>query len=229
MKTISILIVITLFISCSPKEEDTTPEPLLKQPVSRQQPVETKEIKDVPDEASKNTQKDYQGMKTGVTSDGHYWVGDENATFEVKVFSDFQCPYCNKFGKKFIDFMKKSNTPIKLTFYNLPLRFHKNAEKLAKIAHCAGKSGVFWETHDYIFNTNPRGTIDSAYISKIETKFSITLNTCITLIKTVDFINNDLHLAKSLRIYGTPTFYLNNKKYTSTTIITAIKTATQNP
>src|SRR5688572_30506821 len=82
--------------------------------------------------------------------------GPANAKVALIEFSDFQCPFCSRFGKDAYPQIHKDyieTGKIKYVWRDLPLDFHKQAFKAAEAAHCAGEQGKFWEMHDHLFES----------------------------------------------------------------------------
>lgn len=82
------------------------------------------------------------------------YKGDLNATVKIIEYSDFQCPYCEKFFKETLPQIEQNyvaNGKVLLVFKQFPLTFHQYAEKAAEAALCANQQGKFWEMHDKLF------------------------------------------------------------------------------
>lgn len=138
--------------------------------------------------------------------------GDRNARVALIEYSDYQCPFCSRFGKETYpqldtDYIKTGK--VKYVFRDLPLNFHKQAFKAAEAAHCAGEQGKFWEMHDQMFQNN------KALAPEELTKYAeaLQLNTslfqqCLDSARYAADIKKDIAEANSVGITGTPTFLL---------------------
>src|SRR5580658_8109838 len=71
-------------------------------------------------------------------------------TYDVVVFSDFQCPFCKQFSGPVRELMNKGIDGVRttVTFKNFPLSFHPDAQLAAQGAIAAREQGKFWEMHD---------------------------------------------------------------------------------
>ncbi len=81
--------------------------------------------------------------------------GDPNAKVTVVEFSDYQCPFCERFytqtelqlRKDYVDTGK-----VKFYYRDFPLsQIHPGAQKGAEAARCAGEQNKYWEYHDLVF------------------------------------------------------------------------------
>lgn len=101
-----------------------------------------------PEEASGPAQLD--------VAKGHLPVlGKEDATITIVEFSDFQCPFCERFFVDTLPELKKNyidTGKAQLTFRHFPLTsIHPNAETAHRASECANEQGKFWEYHDLLF------------------------------------------------------------------------------
>jgi protein-disulfide isomerase len=135
-------------------------------------------------------------------------------------FSDFQCPYCQKFYNeayqqiktKYIDTGK-----ITLEFRHFPLPFHANAQKAAEAFECAGNQGKAFEMHNVIFE---KGKSDGAGLSVADLKQYASViglntskfNSCLDNGETADRISRDLEDGRKAGIQGTPSFFIGGEK-----------------
>lgn len=82
-------------------------------------------------------------------------LGNTNARITLIEFSDYQCPFCERFftqtegqiKKEYIDTGK-----VKFYYRDFPLsQIHPGAQKGAEAARCAGDQNKYWEYHDSLF------------------------------------------------------------------------------
>jgi len=81
------------------------------------------------------------------------WLGNENAAITVVEFSDFECPYCNRFLPSVKQLVAEYGDQIKFTYRHFPLSFHPNAQKAAEAFECAKEQDaeLAWAMHDELF------------------------------------------------------------------------------
>ena len=90
--------------------------------------------------------------------------GDDNAGITIVEFSDFECPYCARFyaqGYQEIETNYIDTGKVKLIFRDYPLSFHKQAQKAAEAAECAGDQGKYYDMHDLLFGEGVVGGVDT--------------------------------------------------------------------
>ncbi len=80
--------------------------------------------------------------------------GPADAKVTVIEFSDFECPYCDKFVTQTLPkILADYGDKILFAFrnYPLPASMHPYAEKAAEAGECANDQGAFWQFHDLLF------------------------------------------------------------------------------
>lgn len=88
--------------------------------------------------------------------------GDMSAAVTLIEYSDFECPFCQRFHPTMMRLLDEYDGQVKWVYRHFPLSFHQNAEKEAEAAECAGDLGgndKFWAYADAIFDrTTSNGT-----------------------------------------------------------------------
>jgi protein-disulfide isomerase len=155
-------------------------------------------------------------------------MGDPNAPVKIEEFSDFQCPYCERFhqetesqlvdayvvtGKVFFTYRSTGNWVSRNSGGN-----KTESEDAAKAAYCAGDQGKFWEMHATLFGnvlgedagsfTGPRLAALAQTINGLDMK---QFNDCYSTNKFADQVNQDFQDAVAAGVQGTPSFVLSYK------------------
>lgn len=159
-----------------------------------------------------------------ISADDDPVIGNINAEITIIEFSDFQCPFCERFNTQtfpliFEEYIKHGK--VKLVFRDFPIQsIHPNALPASVAAECANEQGKFKEMHDKLFDNqkkwNKQDTINALsifnqYATEIEleqTKFE----SCLANGKYIDEIKNDLSEGQSYGVSGTPGFFIGNEK-----------------
>jgi len=93
-------------------------------------------------------------------TDADYIRGDVNAPITIIEYSDYECPYCERFHPTMLQVMEEYDGQVRWVMRNFPLSFHSNAEPAGVAAECAGQQGKFWEYGDALFEN--RATLGEA-------------------------------------------------------------------
>jgi len=82
-------------------------------------------------------------------------LGRADAPVPLVEFSDYQCPFCQRFFTSVFPVLKKEyidTGKVRYVFRDFPLdQLHPQARKAAEAAHCAGEEGKYWEMHEVLF------------------------------------------------------------------------------
>ena len=160
-------------------------------------------------------------------------LGSNDAKVVMYEFSDFQCPYCQRFFKDTFSAIKAKyvNTgKVRFVYRHFPLPFHVNAEIAAQAGECANRQGKFWEYHDILFaKGQPDGAgLDSASLKKYAKDIRLntaSFNSCLDNKETLEVVKKDQDNGTAAGVNGTPTFYLNGKQIVGAQPITAFEPA----
>jgi len=147
-------------------------------------------------------------------------LGNNSAKVVLEEFSDFQCPYCQRFFKEtFGELMAKyvDTGKMKIIFRHFPLPFHANAQKAAEAGECAQRLGRFKEYHDVLFS---KGKADGTGLAMADLKqyaADLGLNTnrfnqCLDKGEAADVVTQDKQDGQTAGVSGTPTIFVNGKK-----------------
>ncbi len=139
-----------------------------------------------------------------VTADDHI-RGDENAPVTIIEYSDFECPYCERFHPTMLEVMEKYDGKVRWVFRHFPLSFHPNAKPAALAAECAADQGKFWEFADKLFEN--RETLGDDLYTKLATDLGLNVATfgdCYTSGKYSDKIDSQASEGAAAGVSGTP-------------------------
>ena len=151
--------------------------------------------------------------KVDVSTDDDPVLGDKNAPVTIIEFSDFQCPYCERFYTQTLSQIKTKyidTGKVKFVFRDYPLPFHSNAEKAAEAAECADEQGKFWEMHNKIFSEQPSLSLEN--LKKWASDIGLDMkefNDCLDSGKMAEEVKKDLTDGSKVGVTGTPGFFVN--------------------
>lgn len=82
-------------------------------------------------------------------------LGSPDAPVVVHEFSDYQCPWCQRFASDIKPLLVERYVETgraRLIYFDFPLvQIHPHAFLAARAARCAGAQDRFWPYHDYLF------------------------------------------------------------------------------
>ncbi len=145
--------------------------------------------------------------------------GDPEAPVVLVEFSDFQCPYCQRYTSQtyakiienYVDTGK-----VRYVFKQFPLiSIHPQAMAAANAALCAADQGAFWQMHDLLFEQQNRWAGNSA-ANDVFKEFAAQLGldadafgACLENQQHEDDIYADLQEGINAGVTGTPGFFIN--------------------
>jgi len=137
-------------------------------------------------------------------------LGSKVAPLTIVEYTDYQCPFCQRFHVATFPELKKDYIDTgKVRFYSkdMPLDFHANAMRAAQAARCASEQGKFWELRDTM-GANP-DKLDMEHIIGFAANLKMdtaALRTCVDSGKYKDPVQRDVLEAMKVGAGGTPTF-----------------------
>ncbi len=162
-----------------------------------------------------------QNRSADITIEGHEPVrGPANAPIVIVIFSDFECPYCQRAAFGIEAVREEHPRDVAVVFKHYPLDFdcnpymkrpmHQHACEAAFASVCAKRQGRFWEMHDTLFrNRTKLGDADlAAYAESVGLDMEA-FSGCLEDRSVVLEVNQDIEEGKRLSIRGTPAIYIN--------------------
>ena len=143
---------------------------------------------------------------------GMQMLGNASAPLTIVEFTDYQCPFCQRFHVTTFAELKKNYIDTgKLRFYSrdLPLDIHSNALRAAEAARCAIGEGKYWQIRD-IMGANP-DKLDLEHLVGFATELKMdpaAFRACVTSEKFKTQIQADMVEAMKIGANGTPTFVI---------------------
>jgi protein-disulfide isomerase len=150
-----------------------------------------------------------------------YILGDPKAPVTIVEFSDMQCPYCGRFHPALKDVVKAYPGKVKVMFKHFPLGFHQMARPAAKAAMAAGVQGKFYEMIDLLMANNT--SLSAEKFNELAKQLGLNEVQFAKDLKERDaewekVIAEDMALAQTAAVMGTPTYFLNGKRTNARTL-----------
>jgi protein-disulfide isomerase len=138
--------------------------------------------------------------------------GNPNAKFTIIEYSDFQCPYCAKMHEEMKSIIKETDS--RWVFRHFPIPGHPLAAKAAEASECAGDQGKFWEYSDALFELKAPMTEGTFLKVAQDLRLDwIGFSLCVSSGKYGSVVAAQHEAGVKNKITGTPTFYLNGKRF----------------
>ncbi|MCB9738581.1 MAG: thioredoxin domain-containing protein [Deltaproteobacteria bacterium] len=140
------------------------------------------------------------------------WGDNENAEVTWVVFSELQCPFCHRLQRTLRALEPAYRGKIRIVWKNLPLPFHAQAKDAAVAALAAHRQGKFWPFVDACVDG---GKLDDAGLRATAGQLGLDIDRWDAdrrLPELAQQVEDDMALAKSLGVRGTPTNFLNGIK-----------------
>ncbi len=153
-------------------------------------------------------------LKPPVSEKDHL-QGNRAAPIELLEYGDYQCPHCGRAYPIVKDIQQKMGDKLKFVFRNFPLaEMHPDATSAAIAAEAAAEQGKFWEMHDILFEHQSR--LDDSSLIKYAEKIGLDLKKFeqdFDRQEIQDKVTDDFESGARSGVNGTPTFFINGKKY----------------
>lgn len=133
----------------------------------------------------------------------------------LRVYSDFQCPYCQQFETQTLPELQKAlPADVRIEFHQFPLEsIHPRARAAAEASECASAQGKFWTYKDALFADRSWLSGDAAAaLTTIAGKAGLNLTTfrsCLAARGGRAAVDAGLAEADRLGLQGTPSVFVN--------------------
>jgi len=140
-------------------------------------------------------------------------LGSKDAPLTIVEFTDYQCPFCQRFHTQVFGDLKKNYIDTgKVRFYSrdLPLdSLHPNATRAAQAARCANDQGQFWSIREIMSSHPDKLDMDSLVADAQQLKLDVpAFRSCVEKEKYKNDVQSDVLEAMKIGADGTPAFVI---------------------
>ena len=143
---------------------------------------------------------------------GGFSIGRDDAPLVLVEYTDYQCPFCQRFHNDSFAQIKTNYVDtgqLRYVSRDFPLSFHENAQRSAVAGRCAGEQGKYWELRHMMFvnssQLQPDKIVGYAQSASLDVdKFKA----CIDSDKYKAAIDKDIAEGTAAGVSGTPSFVL---------------------
>ncbi|MFM7874417.1 MAG: DsbA family protein [Actinomycetota bacterium] len=145
-------------------------------------------------------------------------VFNPDATLQIDIWEDFQCPYCNFFEKangSYVDELIRSKEA--KVVYHMASFLGQESVRASNASYCAVEEGRFLDFHKAIYNVQGAensGLFSNKNLITIGEKLGITSQSFKDCVNNNEFGDTVKKVAESMpknKVQGTPTIFINGK------------------
>jgi protein-disulfide isomerase/uncharacterized membrane protein len=162
--------------------------------------------------------------RTGITNEGHPWIGAEQPELVITEFTDYQCFQCKKMHFFLRQLIARYPDKIRLIHRHFPMddainpivgeRFHVGSGKMALFAEYTKTEDKFWQMNDILFKM--AGHVDYINIKELAEKTELDYKKLAhaTISSVTRYkVKHDIAVGIKLGITGTPGYLIDGKVY----------------
>jgi protein-disulfide isomerase len=148
--------------------------------------------------------------------DGDHIRGNVNAPVTIVEYSDYECPFCNKFHPTMKQVMDEYGDQVRWVYKHFPLdSIHSEARPAAIAAECAANLGgndAFWSFTDSLFENQTRLGDDLYKELAVDLGLSASaFDECYSSKATADKVQEDYVEGQQMGVRGTPGNFVNGQ------------------
>ncbi|HYG97236.1 MAG TPA: DsbA family protein [Solirubrobacterales bacterium] len=141
--------------------------------------------------------------------------GEPGAPLELVMFGDFQCPFCLGAQSVLRRVRERLGERLVFGFRHLPIpERHPLAPLAAEASEAAAAQGRFWEYHDALYAAQPK--LSREVMLEVGRDLGLDAERMASEIDSGahrDRVARDVASAESSEVTGTPTFFVNEKRF----------------
>ena len=160
-----------------------------------------------------------------VSADDHV-RGPATAPVTVVEYGDYECPYCAAARPVLAELINQSPGQVRLVFRNFPLAdVHPFALTAALAAEAAAALGAFWPMHDLLFSKQNR--LRDSDLARYAESLGLPGDAVIRDAAQAygDKIEADFRSGVDSGVRGTPTLFLNGRRYAGRVDLSSLRAA----
>ena len=141
--------------------------------------------------------------------------GAADAMLTLIEYGDYECPHCQAAAPVIEELLERFDGELRFVFRHLPLAdVHPHATLAAEAAEAAGAQGRFWELHDLLFRRQDHLQLPD--LLQYARELGLDVDAFQADLSSGQFasrVARDAMSAEVAGIAGTPTFFINDRRY----------------
>lgn len=151
---------------------------------------------------------------TEPVTDQDHAMGSPAPVATLVEYGDYQCKYTRAAHPIIKEIQRRSGDWVQYVFRHFPQEKHEHARLAAQAAEAAGGQGMFWEMHNYLFES--QGRLDRDSLIDAGEMLGLDVEQFVDDLDKHSFesrIVHDMQTGKQSQVRETPTFFINGTKY----------------
>src|SRR5438270_3211729 len=141
--------------------------------------------------------------------------GSDDAPVTLVEYGDYQCPYCGQAALVLRELLESFGDDLRYVWRQLPLNdVHEHAQVAAEAAEAAASQGAFWEVHDKLLDNQDK--LRAPDLTRYAEQLGLDVDQFWDEISGrahAERIADDVGTADASGVAGTPSFFINGKRY----------------
>jgi protein-disulfide isomerase len=155
-------------------------------------------------------------LPTGLTEDGHHWIGSRAPVLTIDEYVDYACPHCGVASQATLRALAKHASKVRLVRRNNP-RMKCSATiptscMPLRAAICAGQQDRFWQMDRWLFANFDKGQVNLEAAAREVNLDLPTLRACYQAPATFESANASYVDASKGHILSTPSYRIQGKE-----------------
>jgi formate-nitrite transporter family protein len=153
--------------------------------------------------------------------------GQTDAPLTLLEYGDYECPDCEHAAPIVIKLRKEFGDRLRFVFRHFPnSAIHTHASESAQAAEAAGAQGKFWEMHDVLYkHQKDLADHDIAHFGLLVGAEVYRLQADLSASRYAGRVAQDYDSGVKNGVKGTPTFFINGKRYHGPVTFEALQAA----
>jgi protein-disulfide isomerase len=168
---------------------------------------------------------------TPPVGDRDHTQGPATAPVTLVEYGDYECPYCGAAYPVLKEIQRQMGDRLRFVFRNFPITTaHPHAEHAAEAAEAAGSQGRFWEMHDALYEH--QSALGDPQLEEYAAALGLDVERWVSDMEhqaNLERVRADFMSGVRSGVNGTPTFFINGRRYDGAhdleAILAAIKAA----
>lgn len=142
--------------------------------------------------------------------------GSPDAPVQIVEYGDFGCHSCRAWHNQGVkeQIKEKYGDQVAFVFRHFPV-ITRNSPQAASAGQCAAEQNMFWEYHDYIYESTPEGALSDNNLTSYAETVGLEMTqfeACFDSKKYESYVSRDEDEARKAGARGTPTFLVNGQQ-----------------